>query len=140
MKAALPADLLKLKAQFEAWRKHRPKQGPIPEHLRQAAIALLERCSASLICRVLRLHPRTLQTPLVSKAPHPAAAKAALDFFPLLPAPPQTDLFSSRGAARSDCRLLLERPDGSRLMILLPALETATLTTLCANFLHSGRP
>jgi hypothetical protein len=25
-------------------------------------------------------------------------------------------------------------------MILLPALETATLTTLCANFLHSGRP
>jgi hypothetical protein len=25
-------------------------------------------------------------------------------------------------------------------MILLPALETATLATLCANFLHSGRP
>lgn len=137
MKAALPSDLLKLKAQFESWRKKRPKQGPIPEHLRQAAIALLDHCSASMICRVLRLHPRTLQTPVVSKVRRQAAAQRSLDFFPLPPAPPQTDLFSSLGAARSDCRLLLERPDGSRLTILLPALEPATLETLCADFLHS---
>lgn len=137
MKAALPSELLKLKAQFEAWRKNRAKQGPIPDHLRQAAIALLDRCSASMICRVLRLHPRTLQTPVASKARRQAPANTSPDFFPLPTPLPQVDLYSPIGAARSDCRLLLERPDGSRLTILLPALDSASLSTLCADFLHS---
>ena len=137
MKAALPSELFKLKAQFEAWRKNRPKQGPIPEHLRQAAIALLDHCSASMICRVLRLHPRTLQNPVGSNAQRQASAKSAPDFFPLLTALPQVDFYSSIGAARADCRLLLERPDGVRLTILLPALAPASLSTLCADFLHA---
>lgn len=137
MKAAVPSDLLKLKAQFEAWRKTRLKQGPIPDHLRQAAIALLNCCSASMICRVLKLHPRTLQSPVAEQARPKAPAKSAPAFFPLPTALAQVDLFSASDLPRSDCRLLLERPDGSRLTILLPALDPASLSTLCADFLHA---
>lgn len=39
--------------------------------------------------------------------------------------------------AQTDCRLVLERPDGTRLTLALPQLTETTLATLCANFLRS---
>ena len=37
----------------------------------------------------------------------------------------------------SDCRLQIERPDGSRLTFVLSAFDASTITTLCAQFLRS---
>ena len=137
MNAAVPSDLLKLKAQFEHWRKTRSTRSRIPAHLRQAAIALLDRHSAAAICRACRLHPHTLKPPAVSK---PRANKptstAAQVFFPL----PAAEVSSAAGLpslARTDCRLVLERPDGARMTLPLPQLDAALLATLCSNFLRS---
>lgn len=137
MNTSLPSDLLKLKAQFESWRRTREKKGPIPHHLRKAAIALLDEYAATTICRVCRLHPRTLQEPVNPKPRRKAAAKTP-DFFPL-PELPQSALSFSNAQARADCQLLLERPDGARLTLTLPThmvVDAASLSTLCSNFLR----
>jgi len=135
MKSSLPADLLELKNQFEAWRKTRQTRAPIPEELRQAAVALLERYSASLICRVCRLNPHSLKKPAASSS-STAPALPAPAFFSLSPlaAPP---LAAQTRQAHSDCRLQLERPDGARLTITLPVPDQATLAHLCADFLRA---
>lgn len=136
MNTPLPPDLRKLKAQFESWRRTREKKGPIPVHLRKAAIALLDEYAATTICRVCRLHPRTLQEPL---DPPPAHDTHTLpDFFPLATLP-QADLSFSTAPPRAECQLRLERPDGARLTLTLPALDPASLSTLCSNFLHSEK-
>jgi len=127
MNTSLPSDLRKLKAQFESWRRTREKKGPIPTHLRKAAIALLDEHAATTICRVCRLHPRTLQEPI-----EPEPTPRRLDFFPL--PVPQT---SSTTPTRSDLQVLLERPDGARLTITLPALDPNALSTLCSSFFRS---
>jgi hypothetical protein len=131
MNTSLPSDLRKLKAQFESWRRTREKKGPIPTHLRKAAVALLDEHAATTICRVCRLHPRTLQEPIESEPVHNTPGR--LDFFPL-PLLPQP---LAATPTRSDCQLLLERPDGARLTITFPALDPNALSTLCSNFLRS---
>lgn len=137
MNATVPSDLLKLKAQFEHWRKTRTTRSPIPAHLRQAAIALLGRYSAAAICRACRLHPHTLKPSTISK---PRANKptstAAQVFFPL----PTAEVLPPAclpSLAQTDCRLVLERPDGARMTLALPQLDAAALQTLCSNFLRS---
>jgi len=84
MKATVPSDLLKLKAQFEHWRKTRSTRSRIPVDLRAAAIALLDRYLAAAICRACRLHPHTLKPSTGSKPrlrnPTTTTAQA---FFPL---------------------------------------------------------
>ena len=134
MNRSLPSDLLKLKAQFESWRRTRQKKGPIPAHLRKVAIALLDEHAQTTICRVCRLHPRTLQEPARSKPKRKAAAKSP-DFFPL-PTMAQPAFSFPAAQARADCQLLLERPDGARLTLTLPNLDAASLSTLCSNFLR----
>jgi hypothetical protein len=136
MNTAVPSDLLKLKAQFEHWRKTRSTRSPIPAHLRQAAIDLLGRYSAAAICRACRLHPHTLKPPTVSKlkASKPTATAAQV-FFPL----PAAEVLPSAclpSLAQTDCRLVLERPDGARMTLALPQLDVASLATLCSNFLR----
>ncbi|MGH7811202.1 MAG: hypothetical protein ACREP5_13075 [Candidatus Binatia bacterium] len=140
MNATVPSDLLKLKAQFEHWRKTRSNRSRIPAPLRQAAIDLLDRYSASAICRACRLHPHVLKPPAVSKprARKPTTTTAQV-FFPL-PAAEALPPASWPHLAQADCRLVLERPDGARLTLALPRLEATTLETLCSNFLCSSRP
>jgi hypothetical protein len=130
MDSALPPDLLDLKSQFDSWRETRSGKSSIPHHLRQAAIALLDRYSPSTICRVCRLNPRSLKTSAVSvSAQATAQAKTEVAFFHLpASSPPQ------RPAA--ECRLLLERSDGSRLTLVLPALDSASLSNICTLFLR----
>lgn len=128
MTASLPSDLRQLKAQFESWRRTREKKGPIPVHLRKAAIALLDEHAATTICRVCRLHPRTLQEPA---EPAPQVSSKTPDFFPLPALPP------AAARPRAECQLLLERPDGARLTLTLPTLDPVSLSTLCSNFLRS---
>jgi hypothetical protein len=137
MNATAASDLLKLKAQFEHWRKTRSTRSRIPAHLRQAAIDLLDRYSASAICRACRLHPHTLKPPAVSTpSPRKSTATTAQVFFPL-PAPEMLPPHYWSHQAQADCRLVLERPDGARLTLALPQIEPTMLETLCSNFLRS---
>ena len=137
MNATVPSDLLKLKAQFEHWRKTRSTRSRIPAHLRQAAVDLLDRHSASAICRACRLHPHTLKQPAVPKPKaRNLSTPTAQVFFPL----PAAEIFpppSLSQLAQADCRLVLERPDGARLTLAGPQFDPALLATLCSNFLRS---
>ena len=127
MKSKIPADLLKLKRQFDQWRKTRVGRSRIPQHLRLAAIAMLDQCSASMISRVCGIHFHTLQRAASAKKP----AASSPPFFPLSQA-----LFPDPRPAKPECRVILERPDGARLTIELPGLEADSLSALCADFLR----
>jgi len=134
MNATIPADLLEIKAQFEAWRQTRKARDPIPQERRQAAIKLLDRYAASTICRACRLHPRTLRTsfkPKSARAATPAKPATKERAFFQLPAPaPLPQIAPERS-------VVIERPDGSRLTFSLHSSDTVTLTTLCSEFLRS---
>jgi len=87
MKSAIPSDLFKLKARFEAWRKTRAKRSKTSDHLLKAAAALLNNYSASMICRVEDRHGShstiiTSQLPISSWHDYlndPTVADALLD-------------------------------------------------------------
>ena len=135
--SALPSDLLDLKNQFESWRSTRSKRAPIPDDLLLAAKALLSRYPSSTICRALRLNPRSLKDPLSSpSSKKSASSKSKADFFPL-PNPSSHPQTFAPGQNPSSFRLLLERPDGSRLTLTLPSIDTASISNLCSNFLRS---
>ena len=137
MNSAIPSDLHNLKKRFEAWRKTRAKRSKTPDHLLKAAAALLDHYSASMVCRVCGINLRTLRRRSSSKASTRRSALPDPDFFPLSLTLPQPDVSSSPRQAQTDCRLLLERPDGARLSIFLPSLTEASIYALCSSFLRS---
>lgn len=136
MKSAIPSDLLNLKARFEAWRKTRAKRSKTPDHLLKAAAALLDNYSASMVCRICGINLRTLRRHSSSNSSPRRSATPAPDFFPLSLTLPQPEVSFSPRQAQTDCRVLLERPDGARLSIFLPSLTEASISTLCSNFLR----
>jgi hypothetical protein len=140
-----PSDLLKLKIRLDAWRKKRKHlREPIPGEFRREALKLCRRYPHSLIHRALRIQPSRLKSPDRRRQTKSATTAARAQkqpqnaFFelpigvaspkPAPPAPPEC-------AANS--RLVIERADGARLTIFLPGLDKASVSTLCANFLHS---
>jgi hypothetical protein len=134
--STIPADLLALKEQFDSWRQSRPtSRTPIPDDLWQTAISLLRLYPASTIGGVCRLHPAALKkraaaalTKNSSAQPRGLSKEA---FFQIKTADLQKD-FSS------PCRLQIERPDGSRLTLFLPTLDSSTISALCAGFLRAS--
>jgi hypothetical protein len=83
MKSAIPSDLLKLKKRFEAWRKTRTKRSKTPDRLLKAAAALLDRYSASMVCRACGVNLRTLRRRSSSSASPRRSSAPAPEFFPL---------------------------------------------------------
>lgn len=133
MTTPIPADLLNLKSQFEAWRKARPKRSKTPDHLLDAAANLLDRYSVSTICQACRINPRVFRRHSASaKSLSMLEAAPVAEFFPLSLAIPQ-----SGPHPPADCRLLLERPDGARLSISLPHPNDALISALCSGFLQA---
>jgi len=120
MKSAIPSDLLKLKAKFEVWRKTRAKRSKTPDRLLKAAAALLDNYSASMICRVCGINLRTLRRRSSSNTSPRRSPVPAPEFFPLSLTLSQPEVSSYPPQVQTDCRLLLERPDGARLSIFLP--------------------
>jgi hypothetical protein len=144
MNSPLPADLLELKAQFDHWRSIRPYiRQTIPEDLRLAALEMSQRHSPALVGRVLKLDPQRLKKPV----PKPARQKTSLKKTSLKK--PQTAFFklpaevilpkpdSSVVPAATGCRVLLERPDGARLTLMLPSLDLTEINRLCSDFWRS---
>jgi hypothetical protein len=95
-----------------------------------------ERYSPSLVRHVLKLDPWRLKK-LAAKKPDRSHHKPQTAFFAL---PPDVAFSDPRPPAPSllaGCRLLVERPDGSRLTLILPALDLASINRLCADFLRA---
>jgi hypothetical protein len=138
MDSSVPADLLKLKARLDAWRSTRKyARQPIPDEFRQAASEMTTRYSPSLVRRVLKLDPWRLKK-FDTKKPARARKPPQTAFFTLLPeAAFQEPPSSAPPQAAAACRLLIERPDGSRLTLTLPSLDLVSTIRLCADFLRA---
>src|SRR5438128_5082515 len=125
--STIPAELLELKARFEAWRESRQHvREPIPAELRQAASEMTQRYAPSLLRRILKLDPGRLSSP-ATKKPARTHNKSQTTFFTLPPDAARPEPGSSAQPPATGCRLQLERPDGSRLTLLLPALDLVSI-------------
>jgi hypothetical protein len=96
---------------------------------------LLDHYSASMVCRVCGINLRTLQQRSSSNASPRSSPAPAPNFFPLSLTLSQPEVTPPQ--VQTDCRLLLERPDGTRLSIFLPSLTEASISALCSSFLRS---
>jgi hypothetical protein len=142
----IPSDLLKLKIRLDAWRKKRKYlRQPIPDKLRRAVLELCSRYPPSLIRRVLKLQPSRLKSPDKSRQTRsgatPARSRARKQpqaaFFELPISAAEPKLAPPAPTERpAGSRLVIERVDGSRLIIFLPSLEQSSISTLCADFLR----
>jgi hypothetical protein len=143
----IPSDLLKFKIRLDAWRKKRKYlRQPLPDELRGAALELCRRYPHSLIRRVLKLQPSRLKSPdsnrqtrsttIAARARSRKQPPTAFFELPIGVASPKPGPAAAPDRV-ANSRLVIERADGARLTIFLPGLDQASLSTLCANFLHS---
>jgi len=122
--STIPAELLELKARFDQWRETRQyKREPIPTELRKAALEMIRRHPRALIHLALKLDPWRLQGRMVKQStckPHRKLKQSA--FFKL---PTPATLPEPAVTSQNPCpyRLHLERPDGARLTINIPAAD-----------------
>jgi hypothetical protein len=140
MQTTIPADLLDLKARLDQWRANRKYiRQPMPADLRQAAVKICQRYPYALVRRVLKLDPWRLNGPATKKSAQTTARKKQHTAFFTLP--PDAALSGSISGAPSttDCRLLLERPDGARLTLTMPALDLISTRQLCDDFLRGDK-
>jgi len=150
---SIPAALLELQARFAHWRANRKYvREPIPDGLRSAALEMTRRYPPSLIHRVLKLDPsrlknkaaakRSTRTAVTKKKPaarrptRTAGTKLPAPAFFKLPTTAALPVDSSPPQTPPPCRLQLERPDGSRLILTLPAFDASIIKLLCADFLR----
>jgi hypothetical protein len=142
MDTTIPAELLELKARFDHWRATRKyKHQPIPDDLRSAALELDQRYSSSLLERILKIQLWSLRRRGASKAPararlRPTSPKSSKAAFFKLPTETVLPTAVAPSSSNNGYRLLLERPDGTRLTITLPLLDPASIQRLCADFLR----
>ena len=145
MMATSSADLARTRAAFDSWRATRSGRCPVPDHLWGKALALLNQYPLARVARELRISPTRLKK-------RSAAAAAALcstqpsapPFLTIHPA----DLAPASGpiqlsspshhhrSAEAGCRLLIERADGSRLVLSLPSTDWEQLRVLLVTFLR----
>src|SRR5262249_18464260 len=94
----------------------------------------------TLVRQALRLDPSRLKKPMPKQLARTTIRRQSEAAF--LPLPPSFTLSelesSSPPSATGSCRLQLERPDGSRLTLTLPALDNLTLHRLVADFLRGS--
>jgi hypothetical protein len=136
--AAIPADLLELKARLEAWRLNRKyEREPLSVELRQAALEMSQRYPPSLVRRILKLDPWRLKKSAANK-PAPTRSKPQTAFFTLPPETTLPDLQSSASPTAAGYRLQLERPDGARLTLTLSAFDLTSTRQICADFLRGA--
>jgi hypothetical protein len=137
MNPTIPAELLELKVRFDQWRATRQyKREPIPAELRKAALEMIRRHPRALIRLALKLDPWRLQGREVKQSTRKPPRKLKQTAFFKLPT--AATLPEPTAPTLSTCpyRLQLERPDGARLTITIPAADAASFYRLCADFLR----
>jgi hypothetical protein len=134
---AIPAELLELKASFDQWRETRQhNREPIPDELRNAALEMGRRHPRALVRRVLKIDPGRLQEQAANSALKPNRKHARTAFYKLPTATTALPGSSAQSQSTSPYRLQIERPDGTRLTITIPAVDADRLHRLCADFLR----
>ena len=123
-RSPLPASLIRLRQQFEDWRKTRT-QRRIPERLWSAAVKEAQRHGVYRTARTLRLNDQSLReragsAPLGGEA-SPVASKRSAAFVEVVP--------EQITGGRSECVVEIEDGIGARLRVqlrgeILPALES----------------
>jgi hypothetical protein len=138
MTSTIPANLLELKTRFETWRTNRKYvREPIPDELWNAAADLCRRYPPSLVGRVLKLDSSRLKKLLLQRSPRTSVRKKPqATFFQLPTGIALPEVGSPLPQIPIGCRLQIERPDGSRLTLMLPFLDLVSISRLCADFLH----
>lgn len=141
MEITIPAELLDLKSRLDHWRTNHRKhlRQPLPAELRQAAIAISKRYPGPLVRRVLNLDPWRLKRAATKKSAGGAAPKKQPTTFFQLPADTLLSAPLPATPPAPDCRLQIERPDGARLTLTLPALDLASINRLAADFLRGDK-
>jgi hypothetical protein len=134
----IPADLIELKARFDAWRASRKYvREPVPDDLWSAAADLSRRYPPSLVGRVLKIDSSRLKKLLIKRSPRTSnRKKPQATFFQLPTGIALPEVGSPLPQIPAGCRLQIERPDGSRLTLTLPSLDLVSISRLCADFLH----
>lgn len=138
MKSTIPAEVLALKSRIDQWRATRSHiRERMPDQLREAVIKLARQYPPALIRLALKVDPWRLSGSMTGK-PASARNKPAAAFFQLpielsAPAPGSTAIDATA------FRLQLERPDGARLTLTLPALDLGSVRQLCVDFLRGDK-
>jgi hypothetical protein len=136
MDTNIPAELLDLKARFDEWYKTRQCiRSRIPDDLRLAVIEMLRRYPPALICSLCRISRSSLNRLRRTKKSL-KKSKSKEPFF-ILPSPTLPEPHPATSYSNGGCRIQLERPDGSRLTLFLPLLDSSTITSLCNHFFAS---
>ncbi len=131
---ASASDLARVRSLFESWRARRssPRQR-IPQDLWDAALSLLDHLPLRLVARELGLSAFPLRSQRDALSPQHPSPDSPPHFVPL---PPLTFLSDHRQEP-TPSRLVLERSDGARLTLTLPAEQSDRLDALCRAFLAS---
>jgi hypothetical protein len=151
MSAELKPDLEKVKRVFESFRAGRRGKERLPENLWGEAIALLGQYPLSVVCRELRLKPNYLRQraeavrqgntekfKLHTSLKKPRATPKQ-EFFSLtagqLNTVPNNTQFLQPNSSTIECRVMIERRDGSRLQLTVP-MDWTRIEALCVGFLR----
>lgn len=129
-------DLARTRSAFDSWRAVQSGRRRLPDSLWTAAVALLERYSLSLVARELRLNPSQLRKRQLALAGTPAAGAAARPHFVQVCGAELLKNPAINLSAEATLRLVIERPDGSRLTLGLPASEWPRLEALYTAFVR----
>jgi hypothetical protein len=133
-----PDDLARLAARISEWRTAHPdRTQPLPAALWQEIAPLRDRYPDQRLCRALHISTHSLRKHGGGASRHQPHPRPTGPCFVPLPAAPEA-LTSVIPAAPPEAviRLALERPDGTRLSLHLPAPLRTELASVLANLLR----
>ena len=142
---ALNDDLARTRHAFQLWRANRKGRTRIPPELWEQAVSLLTHHPISRVARQLRLDPAELRKRCHASSPPPVPVISPAPRFVELPAAdlhdentaqPKTPA-APRQFTTAALRLVIERADGNRLTLHLPASEWPRVERLCSSFIRS---
>src|SRR5438132_559896 len=140
MRADPKPDLQQIKTIFERFRAGRVGKQRLPGDLWAAAVALLDHYPFNVVCRELRLKPDYLRKYAESAKGEPIGSDQKKPNFLALTGRELSAISNATdGAALSPtpaaaaCRVVIERGDGSRLLLNLP-VDWRGIEKLCSSF------
>jgi hypothetical protein len=155
MSVSSQPDLEEIRSKFKNFRAGRKGKERLPEELWAIAIGLLEHYPLRVVCRELRLKPEYLkqraealeqgrtdkfkfdkrvQKPRSKRKPKLNDNFLSITANDLRSVSASAELMSA-GALTSECRVMIERTDGSRLTLTVP-IDWSRIEALCAHFLR----
>jgi hypothetical protein len=143
MSANPKPDLEQVKSKFESFRARRVRKERLPENLWAEAVNLLDHYPFDIVWRQLRLKPNYLRKRAAAAKGLPTQPVEKKPKFLALSAHELRAIKNGNNAlpTTTDCRLVIERTDGSRLTLNLPIdgfsqTDWLRIEALCTSFLR----